>query len=166
MPYLPKPKPRTAFARRKNTDRPYNSKQWRNLSKRFLAAHPICVECEKNGKVKAASVTDHISHDQFDFFDESGLQALCHKCHNSKSGKEAHKMKVYLGDKLLHESGENEALPVPSDGRWQYIGIEDGKMIFRCAVEEIRIPHNTLFVDLNPGDYVGIKYELGKEAHK
>lgn len=88
-------KERKPFEGRKwdDTGRPYNSKKWRRASKRFLESNPLCVMCAKSGKTKASSITDHIDHEEYDFWDEEGWQALCHRCHNRKSGREAHKRK-------------------------------------------------------------------------
>ena len=64
---------------------------WRKARKRFLALHPLCVICEKEGRVKAATVVDHIERHKGDpdkFWDESNWQSLCTECHNRKTAKE------------------------------------------------------------------------------
>ena len=39
--------------------RGYNAR-WRRLSKLFLLSHPLCVECQREGKYVKATVVDHI----------------------------------------------------------------------------------------------------------
>lgn len=54
----------------------------------FIKENPLCVECES-----VAEVVDHIVsiRDGGDKLSWSNLQSMCHKCHNRKSGREAHK---------------------------------------------------------------------------
>ncbi len=68
----------------------YQSAAWRKLSKAFKAAHPLCAECERQGRVMAADVADHIIpiSQGADPLDAENLQALCHPHHNQKSGTE------------------------------------------------------------------------------
>tara|TARA_R110002020_G_scaffold422547_3_gene631669 strand:- start:26 stop:340 length:315 start_codon:yes stop_codon:yes gene_type:complete len=70
----------------------YNSRRWREFSRAYREKNPFCVKCHAKGIVRQSDVTDHIERikDKGPKFDESNLQALCHSCHNSKSGKEAH----------------------------------------------------------------------------
>jgi 5-methylcytosine-specific restriction enzyme A len=57
---------------------------------RWLYLHPLCVECDKEGRVTAATVPDHVvplwkgGPD-----DESNLQSLCKAHHDVKSAAEA-----------------------------------------------------------------------------
>lgn len=61
------------------------------MRQRLLEREPLCRECHKEGRVKAARVADHITpvRQGGQFWDESNLQPLCDSCHNSKSGKES-----------------------------------------------------------------------------
>ena len=66
--------------------RGYNSR-WR--SRMFLATHPFCEECLKQGKYTKATVVDHIVPHCGDpklFWDENNWQALCKPCHDKKTG--------------------------------------------------------------------------------
>lgn len=68
-------------------ERGYNN-GWKNASKRFLAKHPFCVECERINKLTPATVVDHIRPHRGDkilFWDESNWQPLCKKCHDRKT---------------------------------------------------------------------------------
>ncbi len=61
---------------------------WRAARKRYLAVHPLCVECERIGRLTAAAVVDHIVPHKGDprlFWDESNWQTLCRRCHNRKT---------------------------------------------------------------------------------
>jgi len=76
----------------------YNSRKWRKFSKLFKAKFPFCLFCELKEIITAAKVTDHIkTYEEFpegfdlDNLKEEHCQPLCKKCHDSKSGKEAHK---------------------------------------------------------------------------
>lgn len=79
----------------------YNSRKWRNTSKAYKAAHPLCEcqDCKDNELVKAATVTDHVRGLQFlldnnlDPYNWNELQAMSSSCHNKKSGRDAHKNK-------------------------------------------------------------------------
>lgn len=67
--------------------RGYDSK-WRNARSRYLKKHPLCVRCQEQGKLVKATVVDHIKPHRGDmilFWDESNWQALCKKCHDTKT---------------------------------------------------------------------------------
>ena len=66
---------------------------WQKARKRYLAAHPLCVECMKEGCYTKATDVDHIvphRGDQRLFWDESNWQALCHRHHSIKTRQEDH----------------------------------------------------------------------------
>ena len=68
-------------------DRGYSSR-WQKTSKRFLANHPFCAECERNGKLTPATIVDHIKPHRGDevlFWNEKNWQPLCKKCHDRKT---------------------------------------------------------------------------------
>lgn len=70
--------------------RGYDSR-WRKARRFFLNAHPLCAECEREGRTTEANVVDHVEPHRGDsdlFWDESNWQALCESCHNAKSAKE------------------------------------------------------------------------------
>ena len=75
---------------RSASSRGYGS-AWQKARKRFLAAHPLCVECLKEGRYVKATDVDHIiAHrgDQRLFWDESNWQPLCHSHHSIKTDRE------------------------------------------------------------------------------
>ena len=67
--------------------------RWRKARKRFLASHPLCAECMKDGRYEKATDVDHIVPHRGDpqlFWDESNWQALCHRHHSIKTRNEDH----------------------------------------------------------------------------
>lgn len=68
----------------------YNTSAWRNLRNYYIKRHPLCEECMKNGKVKAAEEVHHIKEflrgktDEERYLlltDETNLMSVCRKCH-------------------------------------------------------------------------------------
>ena len=79
---------RPLYARENATERGYDAK-WRAARKRYLNRHPLCMECQRNGKFSPATVVDHILPHRGDedlFWDESNWQPLCKRCHDRKTG--------------------------------------------------------------------------------
>ena len=61
---------------------------WRKARRQYLEAHPLCVECMKEGRYVKATDVDHIvphRGDQKLFWDRSNWQALCHRHHSMKT---------------------------------------------------------------------------------
>lgn len=78
----------------------YNNTPWRKARKTFLAKHPLCSMCRKQGRVVSATVVDHIIPHKLEqailskeplkikqaqklFWDSSNWQALCATHHSS-----------------------------------------------------------------------------------
>lgn len=71
--------------------RHYNSERWRSSRLRFLEHNPLCVSCQSAGKVTPAGVVDHIQPHRGNldlFWDQGNWQALCKKCHDTKTASE------------------------------------------------------------------------------
>ena len=65
--------------------------QWRKASKAYLKEHPLCVHCERDGRLTPASEVDHIIPHNGDmklFWDQTNWQGLCKKCHSKKTALE------------------------------------------------------------------------------
>jgi 5-methylcytosine-specific restriction protein A len=65
--------------------------RWQQARARHLDSHPLCVMCEAEHKVTAATVVDHrIAHrgDQELFWDESNWQSLCASHHSGDKQRE------------------------------------------------------------------------------
>jgi 5-methylcytosine-specific restriction enzyme A len=80
-----------AQAQRKgSTARGYGYK-WQQARAGYLAKHPLCVECEKEGRVVAATDVDHIIPHKGDmvlFWDSDNWQPLCKSHHSEKTARE------------------------------------------------------------------------------
>lgn len=64
--------------------------KWRRYRIAFLREHPLCVDCEREGRVTAATVVDHIEPHRGDerlFWQESNHQPLCERHHNAKTAR-------------------------------------------------------------------------------
>ncbi len=65
--------------------------RWRKARLAFLREHPWCVMCEREGRLRAAEVVDHIVPHKGDyerFWDQSNWQPLCIRHHNAKTARE------------------------------------------------------------------------------
>lgn len=66
----------------------YGSKRWRKFRAAFLAAHPLCQDCEAQGQVTAAV---EVHHDQKRrdnpeaTFDPDACRSLCKPCHSRRT---------------------------------------------------------------------------------
>ncbi|NBF13078.1 HNH endonuclease [Pseudomonas sp. Fl4BN1] len=73
-----------------STQRGYGYR-WQQARAGYLRKHPLCVECEKLGRVEPATDLDHITPHRGDndlFWDRSNWQPLCHPCHSRKTATE------------------------------------------------------------------------------
>lgn len=69
----------------------YQTAHWRNLRRMVLAGNPLCVACEADSRITAATDVDHIvphRGDWLKFADRANLQPLCHRCHSLKTQAE------------------------------------------------------------------------------
>ena len=58
---------------------------WQQARLVHLNAHPLCVYCERDDRVTAASVVDHVIPHRGDmtlFWDRNNWQSLCRPCHD------------------------------------------------------------------------------------
>lgn len=81
--------PSTAAPRPTSSARGYGWR-WQKFRKAYLASHPLCTRCEAEGKVCAAV---HLHHKDWKGpngplgFDESNIEPLCVRHHNSLTAK-------------------------------------------------------------------------------
>lgn len=72
------------------TERGYDG-TWRKLRALFIAEHPLCVECEREGRIVPATQVDHImalsTHPQLRL-EWDNLQSLCTTHHGRKTVRE------------------------------------------------------------------------------
>jgi 5-methylcytosine-specific restriction enzyme A len=84
-PFPPRPRPRET--RPTAAQRGYGSR-WQRAAKAYLAAHPLCAECGRQGRVTAAACVDHVVPHRGDmalFWAPSNWQPLCKRCHDRKT---------------------------------------------------------------------------------
>lgn len=63
---------------------------WRRLRARILSANPLCVHCEREGRVTAATEVDHrVPLAQGGTDDPGNLDPVCAECHARKTASEA-----------------------------------------------------------------------------
>ena len=85
-----RPKVKTTDTDRKSSSSRGYDRKWGVARLRYLARHPLCVECEQAGRIKPATVVDHIIPHKGDkklFWLVSNWQSLCRFHHNSKTGR-------------------------------------------------------------------------------
>jgi len=71
-------------------ERGYNSR-WDKARKTYLMRNPLCVTCQREGRVTPARVVDHIIPHKGDtslFWDTSNWQSLCETHHNRDKQRE------------------------------------------------------------------------------
>ena len=75
---------------RERSAEPYHSYRWTRLSRAYRATHPLCAECQRQGRITAAAVVDHIIPWPVceDFYDEKNFQSLCEKCNHDKGQRD------------------------------------------------------------------------------
>ena len=67
-----------------STQRGYGYR-WQKVRAAFLAANPLCVMCEREGRITVATVVDHVIPHRGDerlMWDEANLQTLCASHHS------------------------------------------------------------------------------------
>lgn len=64
---------------------------WQKASKAYILAHPLCVMCDRLGRITATALVDHIEPHRGDmtlFWDRTNWQSLCTPCHSSVKQRE------------------------------------------------------------------------------
>ena len=85
-------KKKRRIERRANSHQRGYDKRWKKLRDDYIAAHPLCEYCEKEGRTTPAREVDHII--PFNGPDDpsrlfwGNLQALCRRCHAIKTKAE------------------------------------------------------------------------------
>lgn len=81
--------------RRTDNSKFYQSSVWRRVRRLKLEINPFCEECERIGEIVPGRVVDHIAPiaQGGEPLAMENLQTLCDRCHNRKSGKEAHRVR-------------------------------------------------------------------------
>jgi 5-methylcytosine-specific restriction endonuclease McrA len=69
----------------------YKTQAWRKGRLDFLSDHPLCVKCEREGRIEPATVVDHITPHKGDdrlFYDRNNWQSLCKPHHDGDKQRE------------------------------------------------------------------------------
>lgn len=77
-------------ARKADTKPPgrfYKRQVWLKARRRILAEHPLCAECQRQGRVTLAVDVHHIVdiRNGGALLDADNLECLCHSCHSKKT---------------------------------------------------------------------------------
>ena len=104
--------------RASSSKRGYN-RQWQKARVRYLKAHPLCVQCLKEGHAVTATVVDHIRPHRGDpvlFWDEKNWQSLCKPCHDKKTWNEDNNPEYRFWRQTVGVSESLQAEPLKTDG--------------------------------------------------
>lgn len=66
----------------------YADRRWRAARAIFLKQHPLCAECQDEGRIEAATVVDHVIPHKGDrrlFWDRTNWAACCKTHHDRKT---------------------------------------------------------------------------------
>jgi 5-methylcytosine-specific restriction protein A len=102
---------RREFDRRRGSsrERGYTSK-WQKARAAYLAQHPLCVFCERDGVLTPATVVDHVEPHRDDdekFWDQDNWQSLCKSHHDSTKQRQE-----------MAERGGGQKSPILGRDRW------------------------------------------------
>ncbi len=76
------------------TSRRYGS-SWKKVRKKFLAEHPFCELCRRQGRLTQATVAHHITATRYGGTDDDeNLMALCQRCHSALHGRQRDRWNV------------------------------------------------------------------------
>lgn len=76
------------YERTPDMKRRYNG-AWPRIRKAFIAAHPLCEVCQREGRVTAAEEVHHIVPlAQGGTHEDANLMALCKECHSRITARE------------------------------------------------------------------------------
>ena len=74
---------------------------WPRIRARFLASHPLCIICQREGRVMAAEEVHHILPlSQGGTHAEDNLMALCKACHSRITAREGGRWGGHRGSKI------------------------------------------------------------------
>lgn len=75
-------------ARGSSSKRGY-TRRWRKARRHYLNEHPLCVQCEKEGIIEAATEVHHIKAlRNGGTHEDNNLMALCKSCHSRITARE------------------------------------------------------------------------------
>ena len=104
----------------KKTNPFYHSSDWKRARETQIRQFPLCVICEKLGKVKSAEEVDHIMPIKISWdlrLEPTNLQSLCQRCHSKKTANVDKKLLAGEEPEPQSMSGV-DGLPVDSNHSW------------------------------------------------
>lgn len=82
--------PREAWAKPVTATKRVTGRKLQRMRDQLFAGNPLCVECERQGRVTLATQRDHIKPlAEGGLDDDSNVQPLCEPCHDAKSKAES-----------------------------------------------------------------------------
>lgn len=63
--------------------------RWQQYRRRYLTQHPLCLDCQADGYIRAATEVHH-THKLSDGgprFDPANCRPLCHTCHSRRTAR-------------------------------------------------------------------------------
>lgn len=102
------------FERNPKARRFYNSMAWRNTRAAYIQRHPLCEECERQGRIVQAQEIHHIVpiDEGGAPLDHSNLMSLCHACHMALHG---------VGKQEQYQTEINIVYGPPCSGKSTYV---------------------------------------------
>ena len=88
----------------------YNSRRWKAIARLHKSLNPLCVECEKQGIITPAEVTDHTTpiNDGGAVWSMDNMQSLCYRHHAKKSGQEGQVVSSRRTGGKRRDEGDNK----------------------------------------------------------
>lgn len=82
--------PKQIYKHNRQSEKYYNTLQWKNLRNSYIKEHPFCQKCLEEGRVTLAEEVHHITTilsapEEFRYAvltDDQNLVSLCKKCHS------------------------------------------------------------------------------------
>ena len=97
-------------------------RRWQKIRTMHLSEYPLCVECQKQGKLTAATVVDHITPHKGDwtlFNNPANHQSLCASCHSFKTAAEDGGFGNVKGQAKVRASCDIDGNPTDPRHHWK-----------------------------------------------
>lgn len=84
--------PKEVWAKPANATKRVTGRRLQSMRAKLFESNPLCVECERQGRITLATQRDHIKPlAEGGLDDDSNVQGLCEACHDAKSKAESHR---------------------------------------------------------------------------